>query len=372
MKNLESLTIHQFRGLKDVKLENLGQINVLVGFNNSGKTSVLEAIQIYCNPLNIRVWLNVANQRKQDITLLKRLSIEALQWLFPGSKKPIMITTQGMFIIKKIYVNYKAVEEIGFFDRRSDHQLMLENIEDIEDDDLRESRNVVKLSIEVGFNNDQNDPQLFTMTKELEIRDKHPISIDSKFYSLSSIFISAYSHISEKGLSRLLSEVRMQDFKTNVLELLQQVDPNISDLEILNSPSSTSSGFEVYIQHDQLGLTPVSNLGDGLRRLLYISLIIIQAKGGVLLIDEIESSIHTEALKFSMQWLVKWCKELDIQLFATTHSLEAVDAILEVTEPTTDLVFYRLENKETYTKVVRHPGERLKRLREELGQEVRW
>ncbi len=59
-------------------------------------------------------------------------------------------------------------------------------------------------------------------------------------------------------------------------------------------------------------------------------------------------------------------------MFATTHSLEAVDAILEVTEPTTDLVFYRLENKETYTKVIRHPGERLKRLREELGQEVRW
>ncbi len=299
MKNLESLTIHQFRGLKEVQLENLGQINVLVGFKNSGKTSVLEAIQIYCNPLNIRVWLNVANQREQDITLLKRLSIKALQWLFPCNQKPIMITTQGMFIIKKIDVNYKTVEEIGFFDRRSDQQLMLENIEDIEDDDLRESRNVVKLSIEVGLNNDENEPQLSTITKEFEIRHKHSISIDSEFYSLSSVFISAYSHVSEKVISRLLSEVRMQDFKTNVLELLQQIDPNISDLEILNSPFS---GFEVYIQHDKLGLTPVSNLGDGFRRLLYISLIIIQAKGGVLLIDEIESSIHTEALKFSMQW----------------------------------------------------------------------
>lgn len=368
MKNLESLTIHQFRGLKNVKLENLGQINVLVGFNNSGKTSVLEAIQIYCNPLDIIVWLGVANQRRPDIILLKKLKIETLQWLFPEHEKSIVITGKGKFPIKKIQVNYKNVEEISFVDIQTYKPLMIE-FEGIEDHDIRESRNVVKLTIEVYENNDDIIPPEPTRTEEFEFRDKYTLNNDLQSPNLKNLFVSAYSHISEQRLSRLLSEVRMQYFKTNVIDLLQQLDHNISDLEILNSPLS---GFEVYIQHDHLGLTPVSNLGYGIRRLLYISLIIIQAKGGVLLIDEIESSIHTEALKFSMQWLVKWCKELDIQLFATTHSLEAVDAILEVTEPTTDLVFYRLENKETYTKVVRHPGERLKRLREELGQEVRW
>jgi AAA15 family ATPase/GTPase len=45
MKNLDSLTIHQFRGLRDVELKDLGQINLFVGINNSGKTTVLEALQ---------------------------------------------------------------------------------------------------------------------------------------------------------------------------------------------------------------------------------------------------------------------------------------------------------------------------------------
>ena len=47
MLPLETLTIHQFRGLRDVELRGLGRFNVLVGLNNSGKTSVLEAIATY-------------------------------------------------------------------------------------------------------------------------------------------------------------------------------------------------------------------------------------------------------------------------------------------------------------------------------------
>lgn len=369
MKNLESITIHQFRGLKDVKLDNLGQINVLVGFNNSGKTSVLEAIQIYCNPLDIRVWLTVANQRKKDRSTITTFPIETLKWLFPSGRKPIIMKSAGKLIVNKIKVNYKNIEEIAFFDQRNYQQLMIEGIEDIEENDIQKSVNVIKLNVEVDLSSIGSLSQEKKINKVFELRSNTKIYPDSNIPKFLTAFVSSHSHVIEIGLSYLLSEVRRQNFKANVIELLQQLDHNISDLEILNSPSS---GFEVYIQHDKLGLTPVSNLGDGIRRLLYISLIIIQVKGGVLLIDEIESSIHTEALKFSMQWLVKWCKELDIQLFATTHSLEAVDAISEVTEPTADLVFYRLQNKETYTKVVRHPGERLKRLREELGQEVRW
>ena len=135
------------------------------------------------------------------------------------------------------------------------------------------------------------------------------------YYNHSSIrYISPHSYIVNNDFAFLLSKVIKQNFKDNIIELLQEIDENISDLEILNSPVS---GFEVYIQHNKLGLTPVTNLGDGIRRLLYISLMIIQVKGGVLLIDEIESSIHTEVLKTSMQWLIKCCKKLDIQLEAS-------------------------------------------------------
>ena len=149
------------------------------------------------------------------------------------------------------------------------------------------------------------------------------------------------------------------------------MDQNISGIDILVPPESISFRFSIYIQHKKLGLVPISSFGDGVRRLLHIALKLASVKGGILLIDELESTIHTEALQNSFQWLVKWSKEMNVQIFATTHSLEAIDSLLAVNDGSLDLVLYRLEPQENQTKVVRHNWSRLKRLRENLGMEVR-
>ncbi len=85
MKHIDDFTIHRFRGMREAKLEALGQINLLVGGNNSGKTSVLEAISLFCDPLNRRNWSNVASARETG-SLRSNLSIslnDRLLWLFP-------------------------------------------------------------------------------------------------------------------------------------------------------------------------------------------------------------------------------------------------------------------------------------------------
>lgn len=85
MRNIDNLTIHRFRGLRDLILEDLGQINVLVGVNNSGKTSVLEAISTYCNPLDILEWINTAWRR--EIKSSRKSKLESLKWLFPQNSE---------------------------------------------------------------------------------------------------------------------------------------------------------------------------------------------------------------------------------------------------------------------------------------------
>ena len=49
---LDEITIHQFRGLKDVALKGLSRVSLLTGPNDSGKTSVLEAVGVFCRPLD--------------------------------------------------------------------------------------------------------------------------------------------------------------------------------------------------------------------------------------------------------------------------------------------------------------------------------
>ena len=374
MNNLESVTIHQFRGLRDLELKDLGRINLLVGINNSGKTSVLEALEIYCHPLDIRSWLSTALQREQESRLTR--PIDAIQWLFTRYfynqyqelKKPnIFISSSGLYSVKQLKSSYEEIERIWLSDSKKD--------EELDSDDVPGVRKGIDLKIEIYHIDHLSlfDHQ-YTSVEQYQLWEDEFLSrpYRKRDPRLNTSVVTPSSHRSEIGQFRLLSEATLQNFKSDVIKLLQQIDTNISDIEILLSPQSTSSRFNIYIQHEKLGLAPVSTFGDGIRRLLHIALKLASVKGGILLIDELESTIHTEALQSSFQWLVKWCTEMDVQLFATTHSLEAVDALLEVTESDSDLVLYRLEPKEGKTKVVRHDGHRLRRLREELGQEVRW
>ena len=383
MNNLENVTIHQFRGLRDLELKDLGRINLLVGLNNSGKTSVLEALSVYCHPLDIKVWLSTANQREQDIGVYRIRLLDAIKWLFTHNSasivepdKPIiLISSTGLFSVKKLIASYEEMEQISLSEESNIRNIS--NEEEIENEDTPRVKKGIKLKIEV-FADDGYQLSLFgeppaCITDFLLWEDERFYRLPGKREpSLKTSVVTPSSHRSEVGQFRLLSEATFQNFKADVIQLLKQIDNNISDIEILLPPESMSSRFNIYIQHKKLGLAPVSTFGDGIRRLLHIALKLASVKGGILLIDELESTIHTEALQSSFQWLVKWCTEMDVQLFATTHSLEAVDALLEVTESDSDLVLYRLEPKEGKTKVVRHDGHRLRRLREELGQEVRW
>ncbi|MEH1917792.1 AAA family ATPase [Nostoc sp.] len=391
MSNLESITIHQFRGLRDLELKDLGRINLLVGINNSGKTSVLEALSIYCHPLDIRAWLSTARQREQDIRARTPL-IDALRWLFTNHtsfavepyKPIILISSTGLFPVKRLIASYEEMEGIRLSEGNNtinisgtnDEEIGNDNEQEIETEDSPGVRKEIDLKIEI-----LKDDHLLTLLGEsptfveyFSLWEDEPLYrlSGTREPSLNTATVTPSSHRSAIGQFRLLSEARFQNFKSDVVKLLQQMDTNISDIEILLSPESISSQFNIYIQHEKLGLAPISSFGDGIRRLLHIALKLASVKGGILLIDELESTIHTEALQSSFQWLVKWCTEMDVQLFATTHSLEAVDALLEVTESDSDLVLYRLEPKEEKTRVIRHDGHRLRRLREELGQEVRW
>ena len=93
---------------------------------------------------------------------------------------------------------------------------------------------------------------------------------------------------------------------------------------------------------------------------------------GILLVDDLESAIHTKALGRLFAWLVDACNQFNVQLIATTHSLETIDAIIEANEnQLSSLVGYRLENLNDATEAKRFSGETLHDLRFEFGQDVR-
>ena len=125
-------------------------------------------------------------------------------------------------------------------------------------------------------------------------------------------------------------------------------------------------------KHKRLGRTPLSIFGDGLRHVFILAGAVAAVKGGLLLVDELETAIHTDMLHNVFDWLVKACIQSDVQLFATTHSLETVDAVIGACkDETVDLVAHRLELYKGQKTITRLDKPLLTRLRENLGMEVR-
>jgi hypothetical protein len=71
------------------------------------------------------------------------------------------------------------------------------------------------------------------------------------------------------------------------------------------------------------------------------------------------------------QWLVRACKRIDAQLFATTHSLEAIDALLtaQIDDPSEIVAFHLPETGEG--RIKRFEGDILDNLRFERGLDIR-
>ena len=63
--HISDINIKSFRGIKNLELKNINQINILTGDNNNGKTSILEVIQSYQNPADIREWRSLLRRNGQ-------------------------------------------------------------------------------------------------------------------------------------------------------------------------------------------------------------------------------------------------------------------------------------------------------------------
>jgi len=52
MDGFRNIEIKNFRGIDHLKIDDLGRVNILVGQNSSGKSSVLEAVNLSLNMSN--------------------------------------------------------------------------------------------------------------------------------------------------------------------------------------------------------------------------------------------------------------------------------------------------------------------------------
>lgn len=304
---ISQINVKTYRGISDLDINDLGDINLLVGDNNSGKTSVLEVIKILSQPNDIGSIIKVALSRKNRIR--PKDFIDSTLTIF-RKEVPNELYNKNMrdgFFLEMSCINNNRFISLEIFAELSKKfNFLNEN----ENDDKLDS--VIDGTLRVT--NDQNKS---TDTFSVESNPKLKVDTTEEIYK--SIFMPVNVNLYGSCVG-LYPDVIKTEKKDLFIEVLKIFDKDIYDISIVEEM--------IWIHHKKKETMPLFSYGSGVQKALLMSIVIVMAKGGVLLIDEVETALHTSALIEVFEFLIKACRKMNVQLFATTHSIEAVDKLL--------------------------------------------
>lgn len=360
--HIHDFYIERFRGIRELKAENINHVNLIVGDNNCGKTSVLEALLLLQNPEDISNMFRVARYRDNNGVFNKNSVYEGFINLFPKYPAEALLRVLAHSDGKELEYSICGEHSRIFLEESDLHPLYpYSNRKELPSEADAFSG---QIKYRIG---DQRG------SRSIMIHEYSKISGMSVGGSklLNMVYLSPVDHVKSNLINHI---VRYDGYKEICIRVLQLFDPDITDVLILKN-ELTNRPVE-YIQHRRLGNMPVSTYGDGIKKVLLLANAIVQAARGILMIDEVETAIHTKYYDDIFRFLLKACKQYEIQLFITTHNLEALDALLATrdydkqkgSDDITVLTLKRLE-KRTAARIM--PGREVSRDRESFDFEVR-
>lgn len=366
---LNEMNIGSFRGFKDIELNDLKDINMFVGENNTGKTTLLEVIRMIENPGEIGSVIRIALEREKSVRSFMggRLTpYHAMMTLFNKNDKEKVISLLYELFNKTNNINICGKEEriLKVQDKKHEyHQYKMSDYENMQED-LTSEEEVLCFNGYYSYNYDNKEEKQKISVEE----DLDRISLGrQKFHTVDVEYLSNSDYYTQNNLKMLGNAIK-HGYKESIIDMLQIFDKHILGYELINENDSAIP----YLNHSKLGYMPLSSFGDGVKKALVIAARLVRLQNGILLIDEIETGIHVDALKTFIVWLTSICTSQNVQLFFTTHSIEAIDAILEASKNNIDNVAcYRLEKGSEKVEIKRFSGKKLYSIRNNMGLDVR-
>jgi len=314
---IQAFSVKNYRGLRDFTIEPLDRVNLITGSNNVGKTALLEALYLNLatgTALNSNLeqgkrpsstWINLFRGFKDVPFNLDNVS--KWGWLFPGKDltKDIELISKDEFDIHHVVDMYWRVEN------KSEGAAIPPGI----------SLDDLSLFMDVKFQNNRRNTFIWKVQKNGHQPPQSPLVFDS--IPLRLLFNSSSRDPGEdtKWFSTL-ADVGRQDEVVNTLKV---IEPRLKNLAI-----STSDGPAMIYCDIGIGRRiPMSQMGEGMTRLLSLVLEITNASGGVVLIDEIENGLHHSVLTKVWTAIGDAARRSDTQIFATTHSWECIKSAHE-------------------------------------------
>lgn len=288
---IERLTIEGYRGFERFEMEGLGRINLLVGRNNSGKTSVLEAVRL--------------------LQTVQRERAEFAGVLWSTARR------RGGVIADHVRVT-------DLFHQPAERERC--NLIRIRDQDSSIQLGVIHEEAQLLLRHVPPPRGDCAVSYPLAGGDSlgRPSDVglhESRGWAIAPIAGPELSDIA--SLTRLFGRVVLRPEEDRLVDELRLIDPRI---ERLGASGDDEPRLMVKL-HGFDQPVPLGDLGGGISRLTQLWLSFALAGDGPLLIDEIDTGLHHSVMIEMWRQIGQLGVERDVQIFATTHSWDCVAAL---------------------------------------------
>ena len=314
---IRKLVIDNFRGFEHFEMDGLGRVNLIVGTNNCGKTSVLEAIEL----LNAR-----SDPGSLAIMLLRR----GEQMLDPPRKDRILVTIRHLFFGREMYLGRGfSVSSTGESEASVSGRVEIPH--DLEqrrqaEPNLQVESRVLRL---VWSHEESEQPEEMaldlmggegiTASKLRNLFDSHP-----------PVCFSAPRSLDMSDVVRSFEQVVLTPGEDLVLDALRLIEPSIERIATTSSSGRTNSPGVVVKCTGIDQRIPLGSMGEGISRMLALALALVSAKGGVLLVDDIDTGLHYSVMTDMWKLVSRTAEQLNVQVFATTHSRDCFESLAAI------------------------------------------
>ncbi len=384
---ITNLTISNFKSIKELSLE-LSTINIFIGQNRSGKSSVQQAFGLLKqSPKRDLVWDGTAVNLKDFKNILNKQAKENLISIRFGGTDYASADLETMFDMHKITfgINYDIDEsglvgiDYGIEGRRPilfegrisrtssprtnlDIQLEGSSVKIAEVMEIHHPLRISGGNHSADVEQERFDEIYFASQKLLEIFSRYlenfvfvPVlrGFDKAAYPLTST--NPISIPTGEGLSRQAEQAASSLAYNKAIEkqVSKIIGKIIKDVKIEHQlqPSVVS-----IISEDEHGEYNIASEGFGLNQLTFLFQQLVTAKeNSVVFIEEPEIALHPAAHADVCNALIEELLRVPKQLVITTHSehilLGFLDAIMEKRLPHTRIKVYYFEREEGITKV---------------------
>lgn len=358
---IKDIEIENFRCFEHTKIEGFERVNLIGGKNNSGKTALLEAILLNQSPQPKTIFL--LRQLRQEPSIFSPNYDSDYIWnnlffnnfiehskhkgsiigIHDNQKQVVKFSSIDYYHENSIFNHLSSQYLEEFIQKQSYNYSSYSDISLYVQVELSKTVHLRKHINKYNFSITSNTKEIEFRIPELEkietSNTQYNYGKDSQNfgelnYLLDHFSVQFVSYPYPFNFERMIKEYSLAKLNGKdlyLLNILRKIDPEIEEIGIYNI--GTVKDTMLYLKKENQKSLPITMFGDAIKRVTDIILTLLNKKHGIndiILIDEIENGIHYTNHRDFWRALFELSKELDVQIFATTHSLEMIQAFRDI------------------------------------------